>query len=202
MPLRARIPIFLGLFLFLWLTVTASALAGTLTASLLSHASSGPPVQRYRACLFLGETVLNDTSLNALRARIPHEPSLANRVCLRYVLAKRSQESKANRAFVMTYPADSNIRLLWKRQEQAGYPLGIAPPPERYLAQRAYTSSKALRKLVAGLEYADGAHRESLIELISRIYLQHPGRVVDAARAARIPIAAIKQHAGAMKCHE
>lgn len=185
---------------FIAVTLFASVFYGVTSCSaveldreLLQHTESGAPKDRYTACLLLAEIPISDLTLNLIKSRVAEESDKPVQLCLYYVLARRTQEGRYKDRFIAAYPSGEEQKDLWSRHETAGNPIGVEPPPETYLGDLASQSREAMVKLVSGLNFADGAHAESLSDLVGNLYRASPAKVESAAQAAGVNISTIRK---------
>jgi hypothetical protein len=155
-----------------------------LTSDIAAYLGASDPKQRYTACLVLGEIPVDSEAETRLRLQYKQKNDLLEKMCLAYVLAKRTQERTYQDALVKLYPTGNQQAIVWQRHADAGYPFNAISPLTTYLAYLARTDDSALAKLVSGLPFADGAFGEGLVDELASLYLANADRVRKAIRAA------------------
>lgn len=179
-----------------------AAQGSALTADVAGHLDDSSPVSRYTACLVLAALPASEVSLSSLKRYGGGSAKIADRVCAAYAVADLTQEAAAVERFVAAYPGDSTVAALWRRHESAGYPLSVAPPPQRYLAELARQNDVALRKLLAGLPHADGAHGEALVDVIADLYAAQARRVEAAGETLGVDLEIVRRTVSWRKQHD
>ena len=170
----------------------APAPSNTLETSAYNYLLSTPAaLEHYKACIMLGELPPDPAILGDARQRLnaPHTTDTDARLCLQYLLAKKSGRPEDMQRFVMEYPTGAAYSHLLELHAHSGYLLGMMPPMTDLLVQHILLTGDmtALQKLLAGLPYADGAHAESLTDALAHVYRRYPARVEHAFDVAKIP---------------
>lgn len=94
-----------------------------------------------------------------------------------YLLLKSTSGPEGVSNFLTNLPAEKDIKIVFEKHEDAGYPLGILPPFVERLIELALNNDIALNKKVETYLLSDGVFSESLSEEIAKIYNQYPNRV-------------------------
>ena len=143
-------------------------------------------MERYKACLLLGELVLSDRLLWEIREKIGANESAD--LCRRYLLAKRSGKPSDITAYVEAFPIGRRQQWIWETHFSAGFPVDFSSPYFAVLSDQAMyaKNDRALETLVSGLPYADGSAAETLVGLLADMYSAHPDRVMRALDKTRI----------------
>jgi len=127
--------------------------------------------QQYKACIFLAELPTSDQILKDITYK--SHPKF----CKSYLLAKYHINDSVITHFINEFPEGNNLKKLWHLHSESGYIFGVIPPAIKLLSNYARQNDIALDKLVQGLNITDGAHSESLIDIIAGLYKVMPIRV-------------------------
>ncbi|RFA26226.1 hypothetical protein CAI21_17240 [Alkalilimnicola ehrlichii] len=178
----------LALVLGLSLGVQATAKEpASLSASIANHLTASQPTERYTACVVLAELDASDDALASLTGYAENSADPIDRLCATYALARLTQETGATERFLAIYTADDDLAgTLRRRHEQAGYPLGLQAPPERYLAELAIGDDVALDALLSQLRDVDGVQGQALIDSVTALFRRKPERVQRVAEEAGV----------------
>jgi len=164
-------------------------------SSIANHLNDEAPEQRYTACVLLAELTAVPAATRSLRDAVEASDSQLEAACASYALARLTQEAEAVDRFIRIYLRGERAEQLWRLHERAGYPVSVAPPPERYLAELASRHDTALTALLSTLPHADGAHAESLTDLLTGLYRRYPDRVERVAHELDVDIDLVRESA-------
>lgn len=134
--------------------------------------SSTNTVERYKACMLL--SVLPSSEELIEKVKNNHSK---NSTCNTYLLAKYRINQRYTDTFINNFPEKDALKPLWAMHSQSGYILGILPSSVQFLSELAKHNDDALDKLVSAIPYSDGALAESLVDIVSDMYIKMPKRV-------------------------
>lgn len=127
--------------------------------------------EQYKACILLAALPADDELIERLNAWGRGD------FCVNYLQAKYLVSQESTNKFIDSFPSDKSLSILWKMHSETGYIFGILPPAIQLLSEFARDNDQALDKLIQILATADGAHGESINEVVADIYMRMPSRV-------------------------
>lgn len=128
--------------------------------------------EEYKACIFLAELPADDKLIDKLNGI-----SDQSDFCKTFLFAKYRVNQMAINLFISSFPSDNQLYTLFEKHSETGYIFGILPPAIQLLSEFARDNDQALDKLIQILATADGAHGESINEVVADIYMRMPSRV-------------------------
>ncbi len=127
--------------------------------------------EQYKACILLAALPADDELIERLNAWGKDD------FCVTYLQAKYLVSQESTNKFIDSFPSDKPLSILWKMHSETGYIFGILPPAVKLLSEFARDNDQALDKLMRILATADGAHGESITDVVADIYMRMPSRV-------------------------
>ena len=148
----------------------------SVASNLYAHIDDQDKLERYRACVLLGELVLSKDTIQEVREAVDNANS--NSICLYYLLAKRSGNPEDITQFIDKFPSGESQKSIWQIHTEVGFPVSFSSPYYVFLVNEASNNDKALDKLISGLPYADASYGETLTDLLANIHTISPDRVI------------------------
>jgi len=128
--------------------------------------------EQYKACILLAELPADDELIDMIDGD-NDQPNF----CKTFLLAKYLGSQEAIDQFISAFPSNNQLFTLFEKHSETGYIFGILPPAVKLLSEFARDDDQALDKLMGILTTADGAHGESITEVVADIYMRMPSRV-------------------------
>lgn len=128
--------------------------------------------EQYKACILLAELPADDELIDMIDGD-NDQPNF----CKTFLLAKYLVSQETIDQFISAFPSNNQLFTLFEKHSETGYIFGILPPAVKLLSEFARDNDQALDKLMGILTTADGAHGESITEVVADIYMRMPSRV-------------------------
>ena len=128
--------------------------------------------EQYKACILLAELPADDELIDMIDG-YNDQPNF----CKTFLLAKYLVSQETIDQFISAFPSNNQLFTLFEKHSETGYIFGILPPAVKLLSEFARDNDQALDKLMGILTTADGAHGESITEVVADIYMRMPSRV-------------------------
>ncbi|MCP3873588.1 MAG: hypothetical protein GY699_10600 [Desulfobacteraceae bacterium] len=159
----------------------------SLSQELINRINSTDAIESNTALLLLPHIALTGEDINHITQLYYKEKDLIKKLFLAYVLSVRTQEQKYVNAFIELYPLGKAQKPIWHIVQNETDYINVASPLQSQLATYAMYDSKALRKLVSGYKFADGANAEMLSTQLIGIYKKHPIKILKELKNNNIP---------------
>ncbi|VFQ44165.1 hypothetical protein [Desulfoluna butyratoxydans] len=126
----------------------------------------------------LSHLTLTENNIRVLSSIYKREKDPIRKVFIAFTLYERTLEKRYENDFIKLYPVGEQQRRIWKISRYKTDYVNVSSPLQRRLANFAITNQIALKKLLSGYEFSDGADRESLSDQILQIYKSNPDYIV------------------------
>lgn len=189
-----KISFLILIFSLIGCTHMTSKPSATVSIDLYQKLNQYQGIEYYKACVLLGELVLGDNMLQAIRA----ETTATQALCPYYLLAKRTWKPNDVQQYIEKMPTGAAQLIYWKTHFDAGFPIRFTSPYIDLLALYAKKNQLALDKLISVLPYTDASFSQLLIDILAKLYHYKPAWVLNRLQAQHIStvqIAFIMQHA-------
>lgn len=150
----------------------------TISGYLIQKVKTGNGNDSATALFLLSHLVLDDTDAAKLDAMYQNEQDPIKKILFAYTLFQRTQEEKYKTGFINLYPAGEQQKLIWKLSRYETAYATASSPLQQELAYFAMTDENALKKLLSGYKFADGANGDALYEQLANVYKYNPELVL------------------------
>jgi len=150
----------------------------TISEYLIQKVNKGTDNDFTTSLLLLSHLSLDDSGIVSLDSIYRKEKDPIKKLFILFTLYQRTQEKKYENDFVELYPVGKQQRHIWKISRYKTEYINVSSPLQQRLADFAITNKIALKKLLSGYEFADGADGDSLSDQIIHIYKDNPDYVL------------------------
>ncbi|MCF8111879.1 MAG: hypothetical protein K9J85_10370 [Desulfobacteraceae bacterium] len=158
---------------------------------LASVAMSSSETESFTALLLLSNLALKPEIIQKIEGAYEKENDPTRKLFILYVLSKRTQERKYIDNFIALYPSgEKQNQLIDIIRNKTNY-ISISSPLQNLLAIYAKNDREALKKLLSGYQYADGADLEILEQQIKDIYAENESLFLQVIREENIKFSEI-----------
>lgn len=155
----------------------------SISMDIYKHTHSSNELEKYKACILLGELRLNAEMLD----KIKKDANETNDICRHYLLAKRSGEFLDVSRYIEIFPSGKQQKPIWNTHFDAGFPVSFLSPYFVLMADQARKNDQALDKLISGIPHADSSFGTVLIDTLADIYKRLPERIYERLKAKKTP---------------
>ena len=153
-----------------------------MATDIYKYTYSDHALEKYKACVLLGELTLDPEMLNKIREDL----NKTGNICRYYLLARRSGEHSDIIRYIERFPSGEQQKPIWNAHFDAGFPVSFPSPYFVLIANQAGNNDLALDKLISGIPYADASFGAVLMDTLANLYKRSPERVYQRLKAQKI----------------